>query len=344
MPIEYAGVRSEHRAVRAGSGLFDVSHMGQIEVEGPDARAFLARALTTDVLRMGPGEARYALLLTDSGGIVDDLIVYALPDRHLMVVNAANVEACLARLHDLGPGPGARVADRSPHVAMLALQGPGWEEALTPHLATPAPLALEYFHVCEDLVAGVPCLIARTGYTGEPGVELMCPSEGAAALWDALVRGPSAPVPAGLAARDTLRLEMGYPLHGQDISPSRTPVEAGLTWACDLEGLRFPGAEVIARQAAEGTPERLVAVTLTERGIPRPGCAVLDGAGSRVGVLTSGTLSPTLDVGIGLGYVRSDLAPPGTDLVIDVRGRRKGAVTARRPLVPSSPRKVTSGS
>jgi aminomethyltransferase len=337
MPLVYTTVRAEHRAVRERCGLFDVSHMGQIEVSGPGAREFLQSRLTNDVSAIGPGQGQYTLLLQDDGGVIDDLIVYALLDRHLLVVNASNVAACLEAISERAPA-GVTVADRSHEVAMFALQGPAWKEALTPLLASPAPLAMEPFEIVEDTVATVPCLVARTGYTGEPGVEILCPWELAGRLWDALMRGPAAPVPAGLAARDTLRLEMGYPLYGQDLSRDRTPVEAGLKWACDIEGGGFIGAEVLRRQVAEGTAERLCIFKLTEPGIPRAGNDVLSD-GEVVGRVTSGTLSPTLDVGIGMAYVPTEVAGPGNDLVIDVRGKGKAARTERRPLVDTSPRK-----
>jgi aminomethyltransferase len=336
MPLLYGSPSDEHRAVRERVGIFDISHMGQLEIDGPGARDYLQRALTNDLSRIGPGEAQYCLMLTEDGGAIDDLIVYALIDRFLLVVNASNRDACREWLTDRAPA-GVTVNDRSDEVAMLALQGPLWKEALGPLLRRPGPLALDYFALTEELVANVPCLVARTGYTGEPGVELMCPAEGAPKLWDALQRGEVAPAPAGLVARDTLRLEMGYPLYGQELSLQRTPIEAGLKWACDLEG-GFVGDEVCRAQAAEGTAEKLAAFRLTEPGIPRPGQDVLAG-GEVVGRVTSGTLSPTLGIGVGMAYLPAHLAGPGTEIAIDVRGKSKTAVTARRPLVDTSPRK-----
>jgi glycine cleavage system T protein (aminomethyltransferase) len=342
MPLSYAGPRVEHLAVRRHAGLFDVSHMGQIEVSGPGARELLARTLTNDLGAIGPGRGQYTLMLADDGGVIDDLIAFALADRYLLVVNAANREAALARLTEDLPGgappEGAvRVADRTLEVAMLALQGPAFEDVLAPLAATPSPTLLEYFDVTEDVLAGVPALVARTGYTGEPGVEIMCPWESAPALWDALL-GVDAPLePAGLVARDTLRLEMGYPLYGQELTRARTPIEAGLRWACDLEGGVFAGVERLRREASEGTPERLTAFELAEPGIPRPGQAVVH-EGRPVGTVTSGTLSPMLGVGIGLAYVESALATPDVPIAVDVRGKLKSARTARRPLVGASPR------
>lgn len=335
MPLYYSTARAEHTAVRTSAGIFDVSHMGQLEVSGPGAREGLARTLTND-LDIAPGQGQYTLMLEDDGGVIDDLIVYALDDRFLLVVNASNIDACRTRLEDRLPDD-VTLVDRSPETAMLALQGPAWAGALRPLAALGTAFGLEYFSIGDDEIAGVPCRIARTGYTGEPGVELMCPWEGAPAVWDALLAGETAPVPAGLVARDTLRLEMGYPLYGQELSRERTPIEAGLKWACDLEGGRFFGAETLRRQAAEGTSERLAIFRLTEPGIPRPGQdVVIDGRPA--GTVTSGTLSPSLDVGIGMAYIPSALASPDNDLIIDVRGKPKAARTARRPLVATSPK------
>lgn len=336
MPLYYATASAEHRAVRERCGLFDISHMGQLEISGPGAGEALGALLTNDLGAVGPGQGQYTLLCQDDGGVIDDLIAYALADRYLLVVNAGNTAACYERLEQRLPA-GVELADRSREVAMLALQGPDWQEVLRPLAATPAAFNLAYFEIGEDMLAGVPCLIARTGYTGEPGVELMCPWGHAPELWDALTEGEGAAQPVGLVARDTLRLEMGYPLYGQELSRERTPIEAGLGWACDLAGGGFAGAEVMQRQAAEGTPERLAIFRLTEPGIPRPGQRVLADGGP-AGEVTSGTLSPSLEVGIGMAYLPSELARPGNEIVVDVRGKLKGARTERRPLVASSPK------
>lgn len=333
MPLHYGSPSGEHLAVRRASGVFDVSHMGQIEVDGPGARALLTEALTNDITRIGPGQGQYTLMLADDGGVIDDLIVYALPDRFLAVVNAANVGACLARLREVGAAHEAQVNDRSAEVAMIALQGPGWRAVVEGLVATPAPLALEYFALTEDMVAGVAALVARTGYTGEAGLELMVPWDDAPRLWDALVAGGAAPC--GLVARDTLRLEAGYPLYGQELTRDRTPVAAGVTWALDLDGARFRGAAACVAQKRDGTPERLCAFVLDEPGIPRPGARVLAG-GADAGEVTSGTLSPVLERGIGMAYVRHDVAAVGTALTIDIRGKHKQAHVSKRPLVDTS--------
>ncbi|MFN8109783.1 MAG: glycine cleavage system aminomethyltransferase GcvT [Thermoleophilia bacterium] len=337
MPLQYTSPRAEHMAVREASGVFDVSHMGQLEVAGPDARALLTRALTNDIGQIGPGQGQYTLMLADDGGVIDDLIVYALIDRHLLVVNAGNVAACFERLRALAEGAEVAVSNRSDEIAMLAVQGPAWRAAVGPLAATPQPLTLDFFEITEDQLGGVPALVARTGYTGEPGVEIMCPWAQAPRLWDALQATPAPPTPCGLVARDTLRTEMGYPLYGQELTLERTPVEAGLRWACDMGGAGFAGAEVVTAQAGAGTAERLCAFVLTEPGIPRPGLPVLQGD-RRVGTVTSGTLSPVLECGIGMAYVVRELTEVGTELIIDVRGRHRAARVVPRPMVDRSPR------
>lgn len=338
MPIQYAGVRQEHLAVRGRCGLFDVSHMGQIGVEGVDARQFLQGRLTNDIDRLAVGDGQYTLVCRDDGGVIDDLIVYRTgDDEYLVVCNAANTAPVLASLSS-SAAAGAVVTDRSAEFAMLALQGRAWEQALSPLAAAMDDvLALEYFQVATVELAGASALVARTGYTGEPGVEIICPSDAAAAIWDGLMGGPHAPDAAGLAARDTLRLEMGYPLYGQELSLDRTPIEAGLTWACALD-TEFAGAAAMRAQVASGTAERLCMFELIEPGIPRMGCAVLVGD-AVVGEVTSGTLSPSADVGFGMAYVRADLAPAGTPITIDIRGKRKDARTRPRPLVDTSPKR-----
>jgi aminomethyltransferase len=336
MPLLYTSPSDEHRAVREAAGVFDISHMGQIEVSGPGALDYLERALTNDIRSLEMGNAQYTLLLQDDGGVIDDLIAYHLSERYLLVVNASNIDACRDWLVARAPDD-VDIVDCSREMAMLALQGPAYRDALRPLVGSHTPLHLDYFEATEDEVGGAPALIARTGYTGEPGVEILCAVEDAQQIWDALMHEPQAPAPCGLVARDTLRTEMGYPLYGQDLSRDRTPIEAGLKWACDLEG-GFVGDEVCRRQAADGTAEKLVAFVLTEAGIPRPGCEVVH-EGRPAGRVTSGTLSPTLGVGIGMAYVESALAALGTEILIDVRGKTKAARVSRRPLVDTSPRK-----
>jgi aminomethyltransferase len=336
MPLEYTTVREEHTAVRTRCGVFDVSHMGQITVFGVEARAYLQRALTNDIERLEPGQGQYTLLCQDDGGVIDDLIVYEVLDHYMIICNASNIAPVFDWLAARAP-EGVVVTDVSERYAMLAVQGPMWEQAMAPLVSSDDIFELPYFGIAQTTLVGVPSLVARTGYTGEPGVEIMCPSHRTADIWDALMAGNAAPAPAGLAARDTLRMEMGYPLYGQELGLERTPIAAGLRWACDMEG-EFTGAEVMRRQVAEGLAERLCIFTLDEPGIPRTGCPVLVGD-EVVGAVTSGTLSPTLGIGIGMAYVPPDLAGAGNAFHIDIRGKRKAATTGKRPLVDTSPKK-----
>ena len=308
LPVEYTSIGEEHRAVREHAGVFDVSHMGQLELTGEEAHELLQGRLTNDLDRIGPGEAQYTLLTNDRGGVVDDLIAYRRERGYLLVVNAANVEADAAAL------PEAR--NVSDEWAMLAVQGP---EALALLELEVAPFAFR-----EDLVAGIDVVVCGTGYTGERGCELLCRPGDAGALWDAiLARGVA---PCGLGARDTLRLEVCYPLHGQDLTPERTPLQAGLGWACAL-GKEFTGAEVLRREREAGPAERLVAFVMDERAIPRSGMTIAEG-----GEVTSGGYSPMLELGIGLAYVPAERTEPGTLLTIDVRGRPRRGHIVPKPI------------
>lgn len=333
MPVYYVGINEEHRAVRARAGLFDVSHMGQIEVTGSGAEGLLKKALASDVTRLEEWQAQYSFLLNDKGGIIDDLIVYRLPDRWLLVVNAGNTDADFAHLKAL-KHRGATLTNVSDATAMIALQGPVALELLADiwPKKVPGPDTLKPFTAIERDVAGVPCLVARTGYTGEPGVEIMCPADRAGDLWDGiLARREHGVVPSGLGARDTLRLEMGYPLHGHDIDPKTTPIEASLGRFVHLDGREFVGSAVLQKQVAKGVKRRLVGLRLVDRAIPREGYAIL-ADGTPVGTITSGTLSPSIDRGIGLGYVPTELAAPGTVLQVDVRGRVRDADVVPLPF------------
>ncbi len=310
MPVQYSGIAAEHRAVRIKAGVFDVSHMGELRLAGGGARDYLQARLSNDLDRAGVGEAQYTLLTNDRGGIVDDLIVYRLgSEEFLLVVNAANVDADRAAL--------AEAQDVSGDWAYLAVQGPEALDRLS--------LEVEPFTVRQEVeVLGVPCLVAGTGYTGERGCELGCAPDDAVALWDAILeRGVE---PCGLGARDTLRLEVCYPLHGNDITPERTPIEAGLGWACALEK-DFTGVEALRRQKEEGPAQKLAAFVMEDPGIPRAGMPIAEG-----GLVTSGTLSPMLDVGIGLGYVPAALAEVGSEVNVDLRGKPRRARIVRKPF------------
>jgi len=317
MPVQYEGVIPEHRAVRTDAGVFDVSHMGELEVEGPRAGELLQGALSNDLDRISPGQAQYTLLTNEDGGIIDDLIVYRVGDHsYLLVVNASNRATAYDWLKEREI-PGSDVRDVSDECALLAVQGPRAIERLG---LLPAPA----FTFAEATLYGVEVMVNRTGYTGEDGCELLCMSEDAVQLWDAVLdRGV---VPCGLGARDTLRLEVCYPLHGNDIGPETDAISAGLGWACALDK-EFEGVEVLRRVKAEGPERRLVAFVMEDKAIPRHGMAIEGG-----GEVTSGTHSPMLDIGIGMGYVPAAQAQSGTELTIDVRGRPRRARVVKKPI------------
>jgi aminomethyltransferase len=340
MPIQYAGVLEEHRAVRTAAGLFDVSHMGELWLWGPGAEAFLQSLLPNDVSQLSVGRAHYNALLDESGGMLDDLLVYRVEDaRYLLVVNASHLEQdrdwIRARLAGRAE---VSFEDRSAQTALLALQGPAAEGILAPLTEADLPV-IKYYRFAQGSVAGRDCLISRTGYTGEDGFELYVATAEAPALWDLLLEQGRAAglVPVGLAARDTLRLEAGMLLAGQDFDRSVTPFEVGLDWVVKMDKGSFVGREALQRQRAAGLRSRLVAFELTGRGIARAGCAVRMGiageehSGTVIsgavtsGTVTSGTWSPTLEKAIGLASVSSDAPlpppPPGTPLIAEIRGR-----------------------
>ena len=317
MPVQYTGVIPEHLAVRADAGVFDVSHMGQLHVEGPMAAEFLQAMLSNDLDRLSDGEAQYTLLTNERGGIVDDLIVYRMSHGHyLLVVNAGNREAAYRWLKER-EARGTEVRDASDEYALVAVQGPRSLERLG---LDEAPA---FTHAMGE-IDGVEMMVCRTGYTGEKGVELLCAEDDAGALWDAvLARGV---LPAGLGARDTLRLEVCYPLHGNDITEDTDAIAAGLAWTCALD-TDFTGADVLRRIKEEGAERRLAAFVMEEKAIPRPEMPIEGG-----GEVTSGTQSPSLDVGIGMGYVPAARAAPDTELVIDVRGKPRRARVVKKPI------------
>jgi aminomethyltransferase len=317
MPVQYEGVIPEHLAVRHACGVFDVSHMGQFHVEGPTAHALLQQLLSNDLDRIGDGEAQYTLLSNERGGIVDDLIAYRIGAHHyLLVVNAGNRSAAYAWLKEREIR-GSEVRDASDEYALLAVQGPTAIGALS------LPEATAFTHAM-GVVGGVEVMVCRTGYTGEAGVELMCPAEDAVALWDAVLAAGAAPC--GLGARDTLRLEVCYPLHGNDITQETDALSAGLGWVCALDK-EFTGADELRRIREQGPARRLVAFVMEEKAIPRQGMSIEGG-----GEVTSGTHSPMLDVGIGMGYVPSEQAAVGETITIDVRGKPRRARIVKKPI------------
>ncbi len=335
MPLHYAtGIREEHRAVREAAGLFDVSHMGEFEVAGSEALAFIQRLTVNDAARLEPGQAQYSLLCREDGGILDDLLVFRLEAyRYLLVVNAANRDRDFRWLESHRIGFDVRLTDRSDDAVILAVQGPSAEEILAPLVGGIDLAGLGYFRHARGTVAGCHGLVARTGYTGEDGFELYLPSAHAVQVWRELLRtgGDRGLIPVGLGARDTLRLEMGYPLHGSDIDEKHSPIEAGLGWVVRLEKPYFLGREALARQREEGVARRLVGIRLVQPGFPRAGYPVVHD-GEVVGEVTSGTVSPTLGEGIALAWVRSDRAELRTPLAIRIRGRDIPGTVQRLPF------------
>jgi aminomethyltransferase len=322
MPVQYEGIRQEHLAVRKSAGLFDVSHMGEIETSGPDAEAFLQHLLSNDVTRIAEHGAQYSVLCRDDGGVLDDLFTYRLDDSFLTVTNAANHERDHAWFARHADGFDVSVADAASHYAMLALQGPKARVILGRHIEGEEPARMR---TTKARVAGVDCLVCGTGYTGEDGVELLIPPSGAGEVWDALT-GDGA-VPAGLGARDTLRLEVCFHLYGNDLSEDRNPIEAGLGWCCKLD-TGFIGSEALRGLEPE---QKLAPFAFTGPGIPRQGNPVLVN-GAPAGVVTSGTMSPCLEVGIGMAYVPVAAAEPGTAIEVDVRGKLRPAEVREKPL------------
>jgi len=317
MPVSYEGVIPEHRAVRGDCGVFDVSHMGEFEVEGPRATELLQATLSNDLEKIGPGQAQYTLLTNERGGIIDDLIAYRLDEfRYLLVVNAANREADFRWLKEREI-PGSNVRDVSDEYALLAVQGPRAIE----RLGLPQARA---FTFAEAEIDGIECMANRTGYTGEEGCELLLMAEDVEALWDrVLERGA---VPCGLGARDTLRLEASLPLHGNDITPETDAISAGLGWCCALDK-EFSGAQELREIKALGPVRKLVSFVMEEKAVPRQGMSI-DGGGE----VTSGTHSPMLGRGIGLGYVPAEASTPDSELAIDVRGNSRRARVVKRPI------------
>jgi len=339
MPIEYAGggVVAEHTAVRERVGIFDVSHMGKLAARGPGAVAVLDRLLTNDLNRIGSGQAQYSLLCNDSGGVVDDLIVYRRTDQDVLVIpNAANaakvaalVRAAAARDDDV------EIADEHDARGIVAVQGPRSAQLLD---ILGLPSSQDYMAFADATWRGEPVVVCRTGYTGEHGYELVAPSGLLGALWDELLdRGAGLGIaPCGLGARDTLRTEMGYPLHGQDLSPAITVVQARLGWAVGWSKPEFAGRGALLAERAAGPTRLLWGLRFVDRGIPRPHMAVtVDGVA--VGEVTSGTFSPTLRTGIALALVSSSVAE-GDTVVVDVRGRPAQATVVRPPFVPAATR------
>lgn len=339
MPVFYKGIIEEHKAVREAAGLFDVSHMGEVRVSGPQASSFIQNLVSNDVAKLYDGRVMYAVMCQPDGGIIDDLLVYRLSEAsYLLVVNASNMEKDFAWMNDHNP-MGAVLENLSDQMALLALQGPRAFEILSQFMPLDAQ-SLPYYHVMQPKIGTFfgckQALISHTGYTGEAGVEIYCENERATEIWDALVAAgkPHGLEPCGLGARDTLRMEAGYCLYGNDIDLTTNPLEAGLGWVTKLQKDSFIGKEALLTAKEQGIQRKLVSFILEERGIPRAGYPLVSQEGAIIGQVTSGTQSPILGRGIGMGYVDcvSGLHAPESQIWIDVRGRRLAARVKKAPL------------
>lgn len=335
MPVQYSGIMEEHRAVRTHAGLFDVSHMGEFKVEGPGALAFLQYLVPNDVSRLAIHQALYTQLCLPDGGTVDDLIIYRLADQHyMMVVNAANIDKDYAWVEEQAKNfKDVHVANQSDTTALLALQGPLAQTILQP-LTEVDLSSIRYYHCAPGLVDGISCIISRTGYTGEDGFEIYCAPVDAPKLWnDLLIAGKAQGLlPAGLGARDTLRLEAAYCLYGHELDDQTNPLEASLGWTVKLDkGVDFIGRDALLKAKTEGLKKKLIGIEMTERGVPRGGYAIYAGE-QQIGVLTSGAPGPALNKNIGMGYVDPAHAVVGQPIQIDIRGRRTAAQIVALPF------------
>ena len=330
MPVQYAsGILAEHRAVRTAAGLFDVSHMGEFEITGPDRNAFVNRITCNDVAALEAGGVQYSAILTPEGTFIDDCTVYRFEDKMMIVVNASNVARAWEHIVALKGGVNVRLKDISPEVGLLALQGPRAQALLQP--LTPVVLSdIGYYRFATGEVAGAGCFVSRTGYTGEDGFELYCRERDTVALWEAITAAGALPI--GLGARDSLRLEMGYALYGNDIDDTITPLEAGLGWIVKLDkGAPFTGDAALRSQKLRGVTRKLVGFELEGRGFPRHGYPVFH-EGREVDLVRSGTMSPSLGRGIGTTYLPAAAAKVGTRFEVECRGERLPATVASRPF------------
>jgi aminomethyltransferase len=333
MPVQYGtGIVAEHQAVRKAAGLFDVSHMGEIEIRGADALQLVQLVTTNDASKLEVGTAQYAVICQEDGTAIDDCLIYRFPDHYLLVVNASNREEDLRWIQMYAPRFDVEVIDRSEETALIAIQGPA-SEAILQRLTTVALGEIRYYHFVEGEVDGHPAIISRTGYTGEDGFELYIPNDAAVPLWTRLleVGGDDGLIPCGLGARDSLRLEMGYLLYGNDLDKSHTPLEAGLGWVVKLDKGEFLGKSALEAQKAAGVRQKLVAFRLKERAFPRHGYEVRY-QGESAGEVTSGLLSPSLDQGVGLAYVAAEASKPGTEIEVVIRNRPTPAEVVRPPF------------
>lgn len=333
MPVQYpTGITAEHRAVREGAGLFDVSHMGEFVVRGPQALELIQHVSVNDAAKMEVGQAQYSAMCLEDGGIIDDLLIYRFRGHYMLVVNASNLAKDWAWIERQSQAFECELEDVSERTGLIALQGPAAREILRP-LASIDVDDVKYYRFSEGSVAGAPAVISGTGYTGEDGFELYVDANDAPRVWDALLDEGSGAglIPVGLGARDSLRLEMGYALYGSDLDEQYTTLEAGLGWVTKLDKGDFVGRDALLAQKEAGVVRRLVAMSLQTRGFPRPGYDVTHG-GEVIGKVTSGTVSPSLGIGVAMGYVPTELSKLGTMLQIDVRGRPIEVAVQRAPF------------
>ena len=333
MPVQYSSILDEHRAVRTHAGLFDVSHMGEFKVEGPDALAFLQHLVPNDVSRLAINQALYTQLCLPDGGTIDDLIIYHLADNHYMlVVNAANIDNDFAWVEKQASNFNVQITNQSDTTALLALQGPEAQAILQP--LTEVDLStVRYYHCAPGTVNGINCIISRTGYTGEDGFELYCASADASKLWHELLAAGKGHglLPAGLGARDTLRLEAGYCLYGHELDEQTNPLEANLGWTVKLNKDEFIGHDVLLKVKEQGLRRKLIGIEMVERGVCRGGYAIYEDD-QQIGTLTSGAPGPTLSKNIGMGYVVTSHAVVGKTVHIDIRGKRTAAQIVALPF------------
>ena len=331
MPVQYpTGITAEHNAVRKCAGLFDVSHMGEFEVAGPDAVAFASHVTSNDATALAVGQVQYSCFLHESGGMVDDCLVYRFTDRVMLVVNASNIQKDWAHINRFAAKFDVKLADRSDETALLALQGPRAQAVLQPLTPAVDLETVPYYWFTIGEVAGVACIISRTGYTGEDGFELYHSPDDSRALWDALVANPDVTL-TGLGARDSLRLEVAYPLYGNDVDDETSPLEAGLGWIVKLKKPDFVGKEALVAQKSYGLTRKLIGFQLIEKGFPRHGMPVY-ASGERSGEVRSGTVSPSTGAAIGTAYLPAAHAARGTRFEIDIRGKRVGAEVVETPF------------
>ncbi len=332
MPVYYSGINAEHRAVRTAAGLFDTSHMGEMEIRGPRAKDFLQRITSNDLDRITSGDGIYTALLNKRGGVIDDLIIYDFGERYLLCVNAGNKDKDFAWIEEQA-GVGVEIEDISDNTAMLALQGPASERIIS-KLMDANIEKLRYMRLLSAKVAGVDCSISRTGYTGEDGFELFCPAEQTVKLWGEITDAGERDglVPAGLGARDTLRIEMGYPLWGAELDEEHTPLESGIGWICRWDKNDFIGKKALIRQKEAGTENTIAGIEMLERGVPRGHYPVFD-KNEKVGLITSGTMSPSLGVGIALARISRNSARVGNQLDVIIHDKPRNTKVVKLPFI-----------